>query len=226
MPNSVGSNRSDAACAEDEDVVSCMMSQSGADDEVDRSYGTAAAGGSAALPATETWLRGNVRPLAGLGLLSVAITGVVGLTVAARGGPSWAVPAVAGLAAAVVAAFALAVARPRLGRRGDVLLVRLAPCRVQEVPLGVVECVFHGSQPLPPARAGSMDRRVGTLVIRLAERATEWKQRPTFTPWGTWDDGHIVIDGRWCEPLSVDLARGIGTRLLEAKREASPGPTP
>ena len=63
-------------------------------------------------------------------------------------------------------------------------------------------------------------RRIGTLVVRFAERAVEWKARPAFRPWGTWDDGHVVIDGRWCEPLSRETVERIAAALLEAKRAA------
>ena len=120
--------------------------------------------------------------------------------------------------AAVVGVFVYAAGQPRLARRGDRLVARLAPFTVHEVPLEIVECVFHGSQPLD-APAGLTPLRVGTIVVRLAERATDWRQRPTFSPWGTWTDGHIVCDGRWCEPLSVERARAISASLLEAKRE-------
>ena len=131
----------------------------------------------------------------------------------------------AAVLATVVGVFVFAAAQPRLAQRGDRLVARLAPFSVQEVPLEVVECVFHGSQPLD-APAGLPPLRVGTIVVRLAERATDWRQRPTFSPWGTWTDGHIVCDGRWCEPLSVERARAISASLLEAKREVvTAGPT-
>lgn len=145
----------------------------------------------------------------------------------------------AGCAAAVLLA-AVATAglllfgglQPRLARRGGALVVRLQPLVAHEVPLDVVECVFPGSQPLPPRSHepdADPDRRVGTIVIRLAERATAWRQRPTFVPWGTWKDGHIVIDGRWCQRLSPEFTRSLGSRLVEAKREAGlvrPGERP
>jgi len=34
-----------------------------------------------------------------------------------------------------------------------------------------------------------------------------------------------VFDGRWCEPLSAELARHLGRRLIDAKRSAA-GATP
>lgn len=177
------------------------------------------------------WLGGNVRPAAGLAAVAAAAglaAGMAGL----GGAGGWIVgtlAAVAGGLAVAAAGLAAAASRPRLACRPGLLVVRLSPWRAHEVPLDVVECVFHGSQPLtgpaldhahdvgPPAGAAPT-RRVGTLVIRLAERAAAWRERATFPPWGSWDDGHVVIDGRWCEPLSMELARSIGERLVEAKR--------
>ncbi|MFM9059111.1 MAG: hypothetical protein ACKOSQ_08315, partial [Planctomycetaceae bacterium] len=161
----------------------------------------------------------------------------LGGAAAAGAGPA-VVGTLAGLAAVVagaVAVLARAASGLRLGRRDGAMLLRLSPWRTDAVPLGVVECVFPGSQRLAgPVLAQACEdgadagasvpsaRRVGTLVIRFAERATEWRERPTFAAWGTWHDGHVVLDGRWCEPLSAEVARSIGQRLLEAKREAAP----
>jgi hypothetical protein len=169
------------------------------------------------------WLRGNVRPV--LGGAAVAAAMVAGLTwLACRPAAGLMERDVCiGLAiglAAIVILFLWAATQPRLGRRGDRLVARLAPFTVQEVPLDVVECVFHGSHPLD-AVPGAPPLRVGTIVVRLAERATEWRERRTFAPWGSWLDGHIVCDGRWCEPLSVERARAISASLLEAKREVA-----
>jgi hypothetical protein len=170
----------------------------------------------------EVWLRGNVRPVAGL----AAITAVVAAAAAAgfsAAGIGWAAWLVGGGAAAVLVAAAVvarAAAAPRLARDGDRLELRLAPGRVERVPLEVVECVFRGSELLPePGNDEASPRlRVNTLVVRFAERATEWKTRPVFRPWGTWDDGHAVIDGRWCEPLSRETVQRIAADLLEARR--------
>ena len=173
------------------------------------------------------WLRGNVRPVLGGAVLAAAV--VAGLAwLAARPeagtGQRFLFGGLAAGLAAIVILFVWAAAQPRLARRGDRLVARLAPFTVQEVPLDVVECVFHGSQPLD-ATAGLPPLRVGTIVVRLAERATDWRARPSFAPWGSWIDGHIICDGCWCEPLSVDRARAISAGLLEAKREVAARPS-
>jgi len=81
--------------------------------------------------------------------------------------------------------------------------------------------VFPGSQPLG-GDDETADRRVTTLVLRLAERAVEWRSRPVTQAWGSWEDGNVVFDGRWCEPLSPAVARDISARLLEARRRVLP----
>ncbi len=174
----------------------------------------------------EVWLRGNVRPGVAVGLVST-ISGVGVIAAAAAFGlSSW---LVGGLAVVVILALVNAgvavwsASQPRLARADDALEVRLAPWQIERVPLEVVECIFRGSDPIvrPGGEAESPQFRVGTVVVRLAERAKAWHRRPTFRQWGTWDDGHLVIDGRWCEPLTRDTVQGIATRLLEAKREVA-----
>lgn len=174
----------------------------------------------------EVWLRGNARPAVGLfaAALLVATLAVAG-AVAARVAPwvAWGIGGVALGGVAATAGLAWAASQPRLVRRGAGLDVRLSPLTIHRVPLEVVECVFPGSQLLPAAGADTeATRRVSTLVLRLAERAHEWRSRPVAAAWGAWDDGSIVFDGRWCEPLSAGLAREISARLLEARREVAP----
>lgn len=197
-------------------------------------------GGSEVAPTEEVWLLGNVRPVLAIGGLAVIAAGAAAATAAAVGaapGAVWTLVVTAAAAMLVAAWLARAASGVRVGRRGHALVLRLSPRRTEEVPLAVVECVFPGSRPLVGTELGADDdghgagggaapatRRVGTLVIRFAERAAEWRERPTFAPWGTWRDGHAIVDGRWCEPLSADVARRIGARLLEAKREAAAAP--
>ena len=210
------------------------MGPSGNADAGSRSYATGSGRGSAGSLRADVWLAGNVRPAVGLALVAAAAgLAAVAAQVAAAG--VWLVWPLVGLAVGLgiaAAVLAVAAARPRLACGADALLVRLSPWRAEAVPLDVVECVFHGSQPLTgaalehshdvgPPGGTPPPRRVGTLVIRLAERAVGWRSRATFPPWGIWDDGHIIIDGRWCEPLSQELARSIGERLVVAKRAAA-----
>jgi len=177
----------------------------------------------------EVWLQGNLRPVIAISLVAGIAAALTVVAVAIVAPPAWALLAVAaagGLLLALLGMLAWAAAQPRLVRRGNSVAVRLAPWRVERVPLEVVECVFRGTEPIVASEEAAPRFRVGTLILRIAERATEWRERETFRPWGSWDDGHIVIDGRWCAPLSAESARQIATRLAELKRELSAGCPP
>jgi hypothetical protein len=178
----------------------------------------------------EIWLRGNLRPVAWLAAVAavVACGLVAAVAMAASSMLSFLlVAAFCGIAAAVIGTLAFGAARPRLERVGGCLRVRLSPTAVEDVPLDAVECFFQGSNPIArngePTCGDHAAFRVNTLVMRLAERAAGFSKRATFTPWGTWDDGYVVFDGRWCEPLSADLARQLSRRLVEAKRSLAEG---
>lgn len=177
----------------------------------------------------ETWLRGNMRPVTWLAALAALITfGLFAVVaVAAASSPvAWLLLAsLCAVMAAIIGTLCFAAARPRLECLGDRLRIRLSPTGVHDVPLDAVECFFQGSNPIDrsgePTCGEHAVFRVNTLVMRMAERAADFSTRPTFTPWGTWDDGYVVFDGRWCEPLSAELARRLSRQLVDAKRAAS-----
>lgn len=186
----------------------------------------AEAAAASALPA-EVWLRGNPRPALMTLAASLAAAAIAAAALVAFQPPAWGIAVVAAgclVGLFVATAFVWAAARPRLACRGGMVEVRLAPLGVQRVPLDVVECVFPGSQPVVAESGDVAARRVNTLVLRLAERAAEWRTRPVASAWGSWADGTVVFDGRWCEPLTPVLAREISTRLLEARRRVAPQP--
>ncbi|MCE2726405.1 MAG: hypothetical protein LW698_06460 [Planctomycetaceae bacterium] len=173
---------------------------------------------------SEVWLRSNPRPaVAGAAVAGLAMAMVVAVlwTVGGPGWCWWAVALAAAASVPIVAALVVTASLPRLVRQGNRLRVRLSPLAAEDVPLEIVECVFPGSSPLVGTESAAAPRRVGTVVVRLAERAVDWKERPTFAAWGTWSDGHVVIDGRWCEPLSLEVTKQLGQRILEAKREVA-----
>lgn len=169
--------------------------------------------------ARRVWLRGNARPGFVAALAGLAASLLLAIILRPWGAPAsrWGVVALP----VIVGGVALAMAgRPRLRLAGDRVLVRLAPLRRHEVPLEVVECFFLGSRLEPPrVTDGTVGgERIRTLVMRIAERATPYAARATFAPWGRWEDGSVTFDGRWCEPLSVDLARRLNRALAAAKR--------
>lgn len=181
----------------------------------------------------EVWLRGNVRIALILGAVAALLDGTafVAVLMAIMGGGSpvawWGVVAIAATSASALMILAWAAARPRLVRHGDALLVQVSPLVQRKVPLDVIECFFPGSNPLDadgsPTCGEQAAFRVGTLVIRLAERALDYRAGDTFTPWATWEDSYLVLDGRWCEPLSPALVKDLGGRLVAAKRASRAG---
>ena len=177
------------------------------------------------------WLAPNRRPVVLAGSVAGGLVGVgmASAVAAAQTAGNWRLGL--GLLAAVIGFLAVAAvivtrlaAAPRLQRRGDQLLVRVGPACVEQLPLDAVECFFLGSQPLDhsgsPTAGDDPAFRVGTLVVRVAERAAKehagrWTARG---PWAVWEDGYLVIDGRWTEPLTVETVRRVNGRLAQAKR--------
>lgn len=173
----------------------------------------------------EIWLRTNVRALAVglvmmLGLMSVGASAVwlagrfeygIGLRVL-------------GILALVGGGYAAAslvyqMTLPRLARAGDELLVYLQSSRPIRVPLEIVELFFlgHGTSFVPATQEGPSKSR--TVVIRLAEAATQWHDLPINTAQGQWREAYIIIRGTWCEPLTTDVLKSLNQRLAQVHRE-------
>ena len=171
------------------------------------------------------WLRGNRRVvLAGMVVPAVVACASALLATGALGWPTsgwargiaWAVAAVSLLG---LAALAWQWKQPRLAREGNELLVYLRRGAPIRVPLDVVECFLMGHSASflrGPKHARS---HTSTIVVRLAERAEAWHERSVEPVLGSWCDGHIVIRGTWCEPLSLEVVDRLNRRLAEAHRE-------
>lgn len=184
-------------------------------------------------PHPTAWLAANRRLACLLTvsvILLVLLTGIAAVAVW-RGADSsaaalWIVAAGAALSLPI-GGVAAAAWKPRLLQSGEQLVVYLGPGCRESLPLSVVEVFFLGSQPLDHrgehAAAGEAAFRVGTLVVRVAERATDINSRTTKGRWAAWENGYLIIDGRWTEPLTVETVRRINGRLMVAKRaETSP----
>lgn len=171
----------------------------------------------------ETWLRTNRRIL----LLGMILPGVLilgGLIAAAlnqSGGTPWLRYvgfAVAGLGLALFGILVPQLARPRLAYADGQLLVYLRAGQPFRVPVQIVECFFMGTG------AGQLPGAVGqevplrNLVVRLAEKATDYHHRDVKAAFGRWDDGYIVLHGAWCEPLHLEVVKRLNSRLAEAQR--------
>ena len=169
------------------------------------------------------WLRANGRPGVVIAALAVA-TGLAMLLLARPWSRPVGVVTWLGGAGVLVAGAGgvMLTLRPRLVLEKESVRVHLAPGRIDPVPLEFVECFFLGSrlEPPPPGDDSTGGARVRTLVMRIAERAVDHAARPTLPLWGAWSEGSVNFDGRWCEPLSVDLVRRLNRDLATAKRAA------
>jgi hypothetical protein len=174
----------------------------------------------------ETWLRTNVRALA-FGMAPPAVIALTGLLLIVGLGsaepPPWlrAIGVIlVALALAAIAALAWQTRKPRLAYHDGKLLVWLRAGEPFRVPIDVVEGFLLGQAPaLLPGRHRASE--TSTLVIRLAQRATEWHRQEVKPQLGKWCEGYITIRGTWCEPLSIALVNRLNQRLAEVTRAAA-----
>jgi hypothetical protein len=88
------------------------------------------------------------------------------------------------------------------------------------VPLAVVEGFLLGQGPAQlPGERRSADQ-VANVVVRLAEKAEQWRHVDVKRSLGHWCDGYITIRGTWCEPLDESVVNGLNRRLAAAHRAA------
>ena len=108
--------------------------------------------------------------------------------------------------------------RPRIGYDKDHLLFYLRAREPIAVPIDVVEGFLLGQG--PTLRPGERNRseQARTVVVRLAEKAEEWKKQEVKPALGSWCEGYITIRGTWCEPLNVDLVQRLNQKLTAAHR--------
>jgi hypothetical protein len=173
----------------------------------------------------EIWLRGNRRALV-VGSVLPAVFGVIGF-IGAMDLLSLDLSLPMRLAAAILtilsALVALTMANqarlPRLAHADGQLLVFTGPSRPDRVPVDVVE-VFFGGQDGTDVHVHVPGHKVESrnVVVRLAERHKQWHQRKMRSAFGRWQDGYIVLNGAWCEPITVDLISAMNHKLVEAKR--------
>lgn len=114
-----------------------------------------------------------------------------------------------------------AINHPRLAYDRGELLVYLEPAKATRVPIEIVECFFLGQGPSELPKLHGREPQIQNVVVRLAEAATDWKQRAVKPTFGQWSDGYITIRGSWCEPIAPAVLKSLNERLVEAKRERS-----
>jgi hypothetical protein len=159
-------------------------------------------------------------------LVAALLVSAAGASVAALS-PRWELgiaPVILGwLILAVGAWFALMLIYqmllPRLAYQAGELLVYLESAQPIRVPIEIVELFFagQGGSRLPVQEGSASQSR--TVVVRLAEAATEWHARDVKPTWGEWREAYIIVRGTWCEPLTPDVFKHLNRRLREVQRE-------
>lgn len=105
------------------------------------------------------------------------------------------------------------MSEPRLAYEPGHMLVYLRLGSPIRVPIDAVECFFLGSGPLKLSDHVNASHRTVSLIVRMAEKATDWADRPVKPALGRWAEGYIMIHGAWCEPLSLDVVSRLNVRL-------------
>ena len=112
--------------------------------------------------------------------------------------------------------------RPLLAYSAGHLLVYLQPPQIIRVPIEFVEVFFAGQSethmPQPRTQTTGPAPESRNIVVRLAERATQFQQHPVKPSLGSWDDGYIVVRGTWSEPINKELFRRLNQRLIQIHR--------
>ncbi len=88
------------------------------------------------------------------------------------------------------------------------------------VPLDIVECFFLGSGITQIPGQPQRDVQTKNVVVRLAERATDWHRRDLTLSIGKWCEGYITIRGLYCEPLDIEVVKHLNTLLHQAQQSA------
>ena len=172
---------------------------------------------------TEIWLRTNTRALI-FGMVIPAMLLLIGLIWVAlahrSGGFAWPAWALSTISLTLLLLLAAQCRLPRLAYAEEHLLVYLRAGKPVRVPLDIVEAFFLGRGPslLPPGP--HRDTQTSNLIIRLADKAGDWRQVDVKPALGSWCDGYITIRGMWCEPLNVEVANRLNQRLAEVKQQA------
>ncbi len=112
--------------------------------------------------------------------------------------------------------------RPLLVYSAGHLLVYLRPPHVVRVPIEFVEVFFAGQSethmPRPRTQTKGAVPESRNVVVRLAERASQFQKHPVKPSLGSWEEGYIVVRGTWAEPVNKDLFRRLNRRLIEIHR--------
>ena len=171
---------------------------------------------------TEVWLRSNRRILT-MGLLPPGLLGGLSLLIYYQANAEW-LRFLTGILLALAILLLLVMLyqlnRPRIAYRNGQVLFYLRAGKPIEVPVEVVEAFFFGQglANLPPWLSTLAETETVNLVARLSQRFPQWSQMGIKPALGRWQDGYVVLNGSWCEPLSDSMIRRLNRRLGEVTR--------
>ena len=173
----------------------------------------------------ETWLSSNRRAFAVALVLPVVLAAGSAIVIARVDLFGWKILAALAALFSVLVVISLGVLaiQPRLAYHRQHLLVYLGAARPFRLPIEVVEVFFLGQAPSMVHREGDpfddQGPTTSTIVVRLAEKASEWQHRDVRPMLGHWCEGYITLRGTWCQPINEELVKTLNHRLVEVKRE-------
>ena len=172
----------------------------------------------------ETWILPNRRALAvGLVVPAIFLLGAIACWVVGQTLESWMwrlVATVLGvLGGGLLGMLWRLMRQPRVAYQDGEVLVHGGLAEPLRVPVDVVECFFigQGGGMIPDAQG--REAEVRTVIVRLAEAATEWHHRDVKAAFAHWCEGYITIRGTWCEPITPELLKRLNSRLVVLHRE-------
>ena len=175
----------------------------------------------------DVWLKPNQRALTASIVMPLAIIVVAALMLTnVLGDVHWVIQGVTG-GLALVSVFAVVVlvkwfCHPRLAYEDGVLLVNLNAGPALKVPIDFVEVFFAGQSDSHMTKTfqqtNSVTPESRTIVVRLAERATQYHSRTVMPRLGSWEHGYIVVRGTWCEPINREVIKRLNKQLVAAHR--------
>jgi hypothetical protein len=164
----------------------------------------------------ETWLRTNRRILY-LGMIFPGLAIFIGLLLMwLKAALPWTV-ALVGLGILMASLIAWQLSVPRLAYSSEELLVYLRIGPPFRLPVEFAECFFvsSGAGHVSISRG---DLPIRNLVMRIAERATDYQHFAGNMPFGSWSDGYISFYGAWCEPIDLELVQKLNFKLSSARQ--------
>jgi hypothetical protein len=172
----------------------------------------------------EVWLRTNARVML-FGMVPPALFAAMGLLLLlglpGREPAVWVRALGAAMfvvSAALIAALAWQLRKPRLAYRDGQILLWLRSGQPIQIPVEFVECFLLGQAPSMLPASHRQNSETSALVLRVADRASEWHRQEVKPQLGKWCEGYVTIRGTWCEPLSIPLVNRLNARLAEVQR--------